>query len=197
MKHKFNWSQLWSTNLKRENYKIEEEKSVLKPAAEVGRELWWSGSSWVEKIKFFYGALNYDATSGSMVPRLVPEISSLDAFCDGGAAAGGAAAGIGDSRSWMGLREILPRFWLRLISQYIPLLAMSVIICWYVMVWCSVCFVILCVGFNMWRPVNHVICVSFAVQGAPGWGGWSLLRCDGLKQCNASMKWTGRKCLLL
>ena len=29
-----------------------------------------------------------------MVPRLVPEISSLDAFCDGGA-----AAGIGDSRS--------------------------------------------------------------------------------------------------
>ena len=35
-----------------------------------------------------------------MVPRLVPEISSLDAFCDGGgAAAAGAAAGIGDSRS--------------------------------------------------------------------------------------------------
>ena len=32
-----------------------------------------------------------------MVPRLVPEISSLDAFCDGGAAGGG-AAGIGDSR---------------------------------------------------------------------------------------------------
>ena len=31
-----------------------------------------------------------------MVPRLVPEISSLDAFCDGGAAG---AAGIGDSRS--------------------------------------------------------------------------------------------------
>ena len=31
-----------------------------------------------------------------MVPRLVPEISSLDAFCDGGA-----AAGIGDSRSWI------------------------------------------------------------------------------------------------
>ena len=29
-----------------------------------------------------------------MVPRLVPEISSLDAFCDGG-------AGIGDSRSLM------------------------------------------------------------------------------------------------
>ena len=37
-----------------------------------------------------------------MVPRLVPEISSLDAFCDGGAAAAGAAAaGIGDSRSWI------------------------------------------------------------------------------------------------
>ena len=36
-----------------------------------------------------------------MVPRLVPEISSLHAFCDGGAAgaAGAAAAGIGDSRS--------------------------------------------------------------------------------------------------
>ena len=29
-----------------------------------------------------------------MVPRLVPEISSLDAFCDTG-------AGIGDSRSWI------------------------------------------------------------------------------------------------
>ena len=38
-----------------------------------------------------------------MVPRLVPEISSLDAFCDGaGAGAGGAGgAGIGDSRSWI------------------------------------------------------------------------------------------------
>ena len=35
-----------------------------------------------------------------MVTRLVSEISSLDAFCDGGAAAV-AAAGIGDSRSWM------------------------------------------------------------------------------------------------
>ena len=35
-------------------------------------------------------------TSGSMIPRLVPEISSLDAFCDG-------AAGIGDSRSWIRL----------------------------------------------------------------------------------------------
>ena len=33
-----------------------------------------------------------------MVPRLVPEISSLDAFCDG-AGGGGGAAGIGDSRS--------------------------------------------------------------------------------------------------
>ena len=37
-----------------------------------------------------------------MVPRLVPEISSLDAFCDEAAAAAAAgAAGIGDSRSWM------------------------------------------------------------------------------------------------
>ena len=39
-----------------------------------------------------------------MVPRLVPEISPLDAFCDGAGAAAGAAAGggagIGDSRSW-------------------------------------------------------------------------------------------------
>ena len=33
-----------------------------------------------------------------MVPQLVPEISSLDAFCDTGA---GAAVGIGDSRSWI------------------------------------------------------------------------------------------------
>ena len=31
-----------------------------------------------------------------MVPRLVPEISSLDAFCDRAA-----AVGIGDSRSWI------------------------------------------------------------------------------------------------
>ena len=34
-----------------------------------------------------------------MVPRLVPEILSQCAFCDGGA--GAAAAGIGDSRSLM------------------------------------------------------------------------------------------------
>ena len=34
-----------------------------------------------------------------MVPRLVTEILSLDAFCDGGG--GGAGAGIGDSRSLM------------------------------------------------------------------------------------------------
>ena len=34
-----------------------------------------------------------------MVPRLVPEILSLDAFCDAAAAAAG--TGIGDSRSWM------------------------------------------------------------------------------------------------
>ena len=36
-----------------------------------------------------------------MVPRLVPEISSLDAFCDGAGAAAAAGAGIGDSRSWI------------------------------------------------------------------------------------------------
>ena len=35
-----------------------------------------------------------------MIPRLVPEISPLDAFCDGRAGAAG-AVGIGDSRSWM------------------------------------------------------------------------------------------------
>ena len=42
-------------------------------------------------------------TIGSMVPRLVPEISSLDAFCDGA----GGAAGIGDSRSWMYVLEFM------------------------------------------------------------------------------------------
>ena len=36
-----------------------------------------------------------------MVPRLVPEISSLDAFCDGAA-----AVGIGDSRSWIYMYDI-------------------------------------------------------------------------------------------
>ena len=36
-----------------------------------------------------------------MVPRLVPEISSLDAFCDG------AGAGIGDSRSLIGGKVLL------------------------------------------------------------------------------------------
>ena len=39
-----------------------------------------------------------------MVPRLVPEISSLDAFCD----TAGAAVGIGDSRSWMQLNATHP-----------------------------------------------------------------------------------------
>ena len=36
-----------------------------------------------------------------MIPRLVPEISPLDAFCDTAAGGAGGAAGIGDSRSWM------------------------------------------------------------------------------------------------
>ena len=45
-------------------------------------------------FEFFSGRFD---TSGSMVPRLVPKISPFDAFCDGGA--GGAGAGIGDSRS--------------------------------------------------------------------------------------------------
>ena len=35
-----------------------------------------------------------------MLPRLVPEISPLDAFCDTGA---GGAAGIGDSKSWINI----------------------------------------------------------------------------------------------
>ena len=35
-----------------------------------------------------------------MVPRLVPEISPLDAFCDVAVVAG-VVAGIGDSRSWI------------------------------------------------------------------------------------------------
>ena len=39
-----------------------------------------------------------------MGPRLVPEISSLDAFCDTAAAG---AVGIGDSRSWITLDDIL------------------------------------------------------------------------------------------
>ena len=38
--------------------------------------------------------------------RLVPKISSLDAFCDT-AAAGAGAAGIGDSRSWIGWCHLL------------------------------------------------------------------------------------------
>ena len=45
---------------------------------------------WIFLFRIFSGRFD---TSGSMVPRLVPEISSLDAICDGG------AAGIGDSRS--------------------------------------------------------------------------------------------------
>ena len=53
-----------------------------------------SGPPFLTIFEFFSGRLD---TSGSMVPRLVPEISSLDAFCDGG----GGGAGIGDSRSWM------------------------------------------------------------------------------------------------
>ena len=34
-----------------------------------------------------------------MLPRLVPEISPLDAFCD----VVGVVVGIGDSRSWIGV----------------------------------------------------------------------------------------------
>ena len=44
-----------------------------------------------------------------MVPRLVPEILSLDAFCDTGAAV--VVVGIGDSRSWI-MRKFqkIPKF---------------------------------------------------------------------------------------
>ena len=51
---------------------------------------------------FFLLILNFSGrfdNSGSTVLRLVPEISSLDAFCDGAGAAAG--AGIGDSRILM------------------------------------------------------------------------------------------------
>ena len=56
--------------------------------------------------EFFSGRFD---TSGSKVPRLVPEILSQCAFCDGGGGGGGAAAaaGIGDSRSLMGSRLAL------------------------------------------------------------------------------------------
>ena len=47
-----------------------------------------------------------------MIPRLVPEILPLDAFCDRGAAV--AVAGIGDSRSW--IKKI---FWIYEIYLYI------------------------------------------------------------------------------
>ena len=42
-----------------------------------------------------------------MIPCLVPEISQLDAFCDGRAAAVAVAAvaGIGNSRSWLQLKK--------------------------------------------------------------------------------------------
>ena len=41
-------------------------------------------------------------TSGSMIPRLVPEISPLDAYCDVVVV----VVGIGDSRSWMGFLKV-------------------------------------------------------------------------------------------
>ena len=47
-----------------------------------------------------------------MLPRLVPEISPLDAICDVvgiGAGAVGVVLGIGDSRSWMDVGLIF--FW--------------------------------------------------------------------------------------
>ena len=36
-----------------------------------------------------------------MIPRLVPEISPCDGFCDGRAGAGAGAVGFGYSRSWI------------------------------------------------------------------------------------------------
>ena len=52
-----------------------------------------------------------------MVPRLVPEISSLDTFCDGAGGAGGAGAGIGDSRSWITLTPSQTQAWLPLMPS--------------------------------------------------------------------------------
>ena len=46
--------------------------------------------------EFFSGRFD---TSGSMVPRLIPEILSKCAFCDGVGGGGGGGVGIGDSRS--------------------------------------------------------------------------------------------------
>ena len=49
----------------------------------------------------FHFRKTIDSTSGSMVPRLVPEISPLDAFCDGRVVVVVVVVGIGDSRSWI------------------------------------------------------------------------------------------------
>ena len=57
-----------------------------------------------------------------MVPRLVPEISSLDAFCDGGAAAGG--AGIGDSRSLIEIFSLWILHWNLSVSK------VDTLMCW-------------------------------------------------------------------
>ena len=46
--------------------------------------------------QFFYARFD---TSGSMLARLVPEISPLDAFCDVGVV--GVVVGLRDSRSWI------------------------------------------------------------------------------------------------
>ena len=43
-----------------------------------------------------------------MIPRLVPEISPLDAFCNAGVVVVGVVVGIGDSRSWIPSRKVAP-----------------------------------------------------------------------------------------
>ena len=48
------------------------------------------------KFRIFSGRFD---TSGSMLPRLVPEILILYAFCD---VVGVGVGGIGDSKSWIG-----------------------------------------------------------------------------------------------
>ena len=62
--------------------------------------------------EFFSGRFD---TSGSMVPRLVPEILSKCAFCD---EAGAAVVGIGDSRSLIFLWITMLVFGVKMTIQY-------------------------------------------------------------------------------
>ena len=67
---------------------------LVGPKAQLFPKMRFEGSPYSE-----FCSCRFD-TSRSMVPRLVPEISSLDTFCDTGAGAAAAGVGIGDSRSW-------------------------------------------------------------------------------------------------